>query len=111
MSPVYEGPARCPTIRPFQPPVPQGPGGSRETPAVPYTPKFQKPILTQRIPCLPFGDPKDRHIVSYDEYIRTGGYVALRKAIESMTPEEVTDEVKKSTLRGRGGAGFPTGLK
>jgi NADH-quinone oxidoreductase subunit F len=39
------------------------------------------------------------------------GYQALRKALAAMTPEAVTDEVKKSGLRGRGGAGFPTGLK
>jgi NADH-quinone oxidoreductase subunit F len=45
------------------------------------------------------------------EYERTGGYQALRKAVRSMSPQEVTEEVKKSSLRGRGGAGFPTGLK
>jgi NADH-quinone oxidoreductase subunit F len=44
-------------------------------------------------------------------YEAGGGYQALRKAIAGMTPEAVTDEVKKSGLRGRGGAGFPTGLK
>jgi NADH-quinone oxidoreductase subunit F len=43
-------------------------------------------------------------------YERHGGYAALRKALE-MKPEEVTEEVKKSGLRGRGGACFPTGLK
>ncbi len=68
------------------------------------------PILTQRIPCWPYADPKDRHIVSYDEYVKTGGYEGLRKAL-TMKPDEVTEEVKKSVLRGRGGAGFPTGLK
>jgi NADH-quinone oxidoreductase subunit F len=44
-------------------------------------------------------------------YERTGGYQALRKALHSMTPTEVVEEVKASGLRGRGGAGFPTGLK
>jgi NADH-quinone oxidoreductase subunit F len=78
---------------------------------VPYTPKFNAGILTQRIPSAPFGDPKNRHVVSYDEYVKTGGYAALRKCIETMTPEQVVDEVKKSQLRGRGGAGFPTGVK
>lgn len=43
-------------------------------------------------------------------YEQHGGYAALKKAL-SMKPEEVTDEVKKSNLRGRGGACFPTGLK
>jgi NADH-quinone oxidoreductase subunit F len=42
---------------------------------------------------------------------RAGGYQALRKALLQMTPSQVVDEVKKSTLRGRGGAGFPTGVK
>ncbi|MBA4028097.1 MAG: NADH-quinone oxidoreductase subunit NuoF [Planctomyces sp.] len=78
---------------------------------MPWTAKTTSPVLTQRIPCWPFGDPKDRRIISFDDYTRTGGYEALRKALETMTPEQVTEEVKKSTLRGRGGAGFPTGLK
>jgi NADH-quinone oxidoreductase subunit F len=46
-----------------------------------------------------------------DVYIKTGGYAALEKAFREMTPEAVIEEVKKSALRGRGGAGFPTGLK
>ncbi|MCS7246081.1 MAG: NADH-quinone oxidoreductase subunit F [Thermomicrobium sp.] len=48
---------------------------------------------------------------SIDDYIATGGYRALLKALFEMTPEEVVDEVKRSNLRGRGGAGFPTGIK
>ncbi len=48
---------------------------------------------------------------SIDDYILRGGYAALGKALTSMTPEAVIDEVKKSGLRGRGGAGFPTGRK
>lgn len=47
----------------------------------------------------------------YDVYRREGGYRSVEKAIKSMTPDEVTEEVKKSGLRGRGGAGFPTGMK
>jgi len=49
--------------------------------------------------------------LSIDDYLAHGGYAALRKALTSMTPEQVIDEVKHSGLRGRGGAGFPTGLK
>ncbi|MDE2212790.1 MAG: NADH-quinone oxidoreductase subunit NuoF [Betaproteobacteria bacterium] len=45
------------------------------------------------------------------EYVKRGGYEALRKVLAGMTPEQVIDEIKKSALRGRGGAGFPTGLK
>lgn len=53
-------------------------------------------------------DIKDLHKI--DVYEANGGYAMLRKAI-GMKPEDVTDEVKKSNLRGRGGACFPTGLK
>ena len=47
----------------------------------------------------------------YDVYRREGGYRSVEKALKSMSPDQVTEEVKKSGLRGRGGAGFPTGMK
>lgn len=46
-----------------------------------------------------------------EDYIGSGGYKALSKVLEEMSPEEVIDEIKKSGLRGRGGAGFPTWFK
>src|SRR4051794_15605627 len=52
----------------------------------------------------------DREPVSLAEYERGEGYQGLRKAL-LMTPAEVTELVKRSNLRGRGGAGFPTGMK
>ena len=52
---------------------------------------------------------KDSHKI--DVYLTQGGYQALEKALKEMTPEGVIEEVKKSNLRGRGGAGFPTGMK
>ena len=48
---------------------------------------------------------------SIKDYIALGGYQALGKVLAEMTPSEVVEEVKKSNLRGRGGAGFPTGIK
>jgi NADH-quinone oxidoreductase subunit F len=50
-------------------------------------------------------------IHTYDVYRKTGGYAAVEKALKSMSPDDVVEEVKKSGLRGRGGAGFPTGMK
>jgi bidirectional [NiFe] hydrogenase diaphorase subunit len=46
-----------------------------------------------------------------EDYLAHGGYTALTRVMEEMTPEEVCDEILNSGLRGRGGAGFPTGLK
>ena len=48
---------------------------------------------------------------SIDDYLAVGGYAALARALFKMSPEEVISEVKKSGLRGRGGGGFPTGVK
>ncbi len=53
--------------------------------------------------------PADSHTL--DGYRDEGGYEALRKALEEMSPEQITEEVKVSKIRGRGGAGFPTGVK
>ena len=54
-----------------------------------------------------WGQPKSWTL---DHYRKRGGYEALKKCLE-MQPATIIDEVKKSNLRGRGGAGFPTGLK
>src|SRR5699024_973588 len=60
--------------------------------------------LTQNI--RPDGAP-----LSLKQYERGGGYQALHKALKTMTPQDVLEEVKRSKLRGRGVAGFPTGTK
>lgn len=60
-------------------------------------------ILTEYI-----GTPNLQNI---DNYMSKGGYASLRKALTGMSPNDVVEEVKKSGLRGRGGAGFPTGMK
>ncbi len=57
------------------------------------------------------GDNENIGPLEIDDYFSTGGYTAMAKAIQEMSPEEVIDEIKKSGLRGRGGAGFPTGNK
>ncbi len=62
-----------------------------------------EPVLLRRI--LKKASP------SLDAYRADGGYQALQKAVDEMTPAQVVDVVKSSNLRGRGGAGFPTGLK
>ena len=64
--------------------------------------------LQHRILCKNWGmiDP-----YSIDEYIANGGYSAWAKAIFDMSPDEVIEEVKASGVRGRGGAGFPAGIK
>jgi len=51
-------------------------------------------------------DPK-----SIDDYLALGGYSALSKSLFEMTPEQVLEEIKKANLRGRGGGGFPAGMK
>lgn len=54
---------------------------------------------------------QDKQPLSLKEYEQVGGYTALSKVLKGMTPQEVTQLVKDSKLRGRGGAGFATGLK
>jgi NADH-quinone oxidoreductase subunit F len=65
--------------------------------------KYQKRIL--------LGNNSRIDSKSIDDYILYGGYKGLAKALKHMSPEEVLKEVKDSGLRGRGGGGFPTGLK
>jgi NADH-quinone oxidoreductase subunit F len=69
---------------------------------------------------IPFYRNQQRNIIGnnikldpkrIEDYLAIGGYAALAKALTTMTPAEVVDEVKKSGLRGRGGGGFPTGIK
>lgn len=50
-------------------------------------------------------------INTYEVYRQKGGYRSVEKALKTMSPDQVVEEVKKSGLRGRGGAGFPTGMK
>ncbi len=81
-------------------------------------PKTQIPIfyLNQ----IPFYAKQEKRVLAncgkidptrIEDYIAAGGYQAIVKALSKMTPEEAIEEVLASKLRGRGGAGFPTGLK
>jgi NADH-quinone oxidoreductase subunit F len=68
------------------------------------------PFYKHQMPII-FGANFDLDPQSIDDYLRWGGYTALVKALTTMKPEQVIEEVTKSGLRGRGGAGFPTGSK
>jgi len=58
-----------------------------------------------------FGNNGSIDPASIADYIRIGGYSALSKALFKMSPDGIIEEIKKSNLRGRGGGGFPTGVK
>jgi len=84
---------------------------------------YEDPTTGQRITKetdIPFYKYQNRTVLgnnrfidmeSIDDYIAIGGYSALAKALFEMTPEQVLQEVKKANLRGRGGGGFPAGIK
>jgi NADH:ubiquinone oxidoreductase subunit F (NADH-binding)/Pyruvate/2-oxoacid:ferredoxin oxidoreductase delta subunit/(2Fe-2S) ferredoxin len=82
--------------------------GEKPYPDTPYYEELSFNSSQERIVLRNCGsmDPE-----SVDEYCEREGYQALSKALTKMAPEDVVEEVKKSGLRGRGGAGFPTGLK
>ncbi len=69
---------------------------------IPYF-KSQQRIVMKNCGSIDYG--------SLNEYIAHDGFLALEKALNAMTPEEVITEIERSGLRGRGGGGFPTGLK
>ncbi|MDQ1279298.1 MAG: NADH-quinone oxidoreductase subunit [Thermoproteota archaeon] len=77
-------------------------------------------VIAKKIEDIPFYKPQLRLLLAnnfkvnphnIEDYIEIGGYSALSKTLFQMTPDEVVDEIKKSNIRGRGGAGFPTGIK
>ena len=84
---------------------------------------YREPGKEERIPSMqeiPFFALQDLRVLrnrglidpeNIEEYIARDGYAGMAKALTEMTPEQIGQEVLKSGLRGRGGAGFPTGLK
>lgn len=91
--------------RPVEKYLYKGPAGEIKAKAQEELPFFKRQvkIATRNLGMI---DPTD-----IDEYIGRDGYFALMKVLKEMTPEDVISEIKSSGLRGRGGAGFPTGLK
>ncbi len=79
-------------------------GAEGEAPYIPEIPRFEKELRLVLRRCG-YIDPEN-----INHYLANEGYRALEKALK-MQPEEIIEEVKRSGLRGRGGAGFPTGLK
>ncbi|WP_085315072.1 NADH-quinone oxidoreductase subunit NuoF [Derxia lacustris] len=75
-----------------------------------YSPTFSTSIHERHIAPQILADLNGENW-SLSEYEQRGGYQALRKVLSSMTQDQVIAELKASALRGRGGAGFPTGLK
>ncbi len=84
-----------------------------------YTPPTEKAPIPKMSDIPFFADQtllvlRNRGLIdpeNIDEYIARGGYEALAKALTTMTPDDVIREIKVSGLRGRGGGGFPTGIK
>ena len=84
---------------------------------------FKEPLTSEQVPNysdIAFYKKQHRLVLrncghinpdSLEEYIGADGYEGLAKALLTMTPEEVVEEMKKTGLRGRGGGGFPTGMK
>ena len=84
---------------------------------------YNEPVSGKAIPQyedIPFYSKQERIVLKncgtinsedIEDYIAVDGYKAMEKALKEMSPDEVIEEVKASGLRGRGGAGFPTGLK
>jgi NADH-quinone oxidoreductase subunit F len=83
--------------------------GRRLPPSTPITGSV-KPRHPAEVPVISrlFGK-QDSH--KLEVYLANDGYKGLERALKELTPEQIIDEVKKSNLRGRGGAGFPTGMK
>jgi NADH:ubiquinone oxidoreductase subunit F (NADH-binding)/NAD-dependent dihydropyrimidine dehydrogenase PreA subunit/(2Fe-2S) ferredoxin len=95
---ISEGQVKDYTIRK----IPEGLDGTPYYHQIPFYSKQLKVALRN---C---GFIKPDHI---EEYVARGGYLSLYKALFEMKPDEIIEEVKRSGLRGRGGAGFPTGMK
>ncbi|MGB9661549.1 MAG: NADH-quinone oxidoreductase subunit NuoF [Moorellaceae bacterium] len=85
--------------------IPEGQTPYEGIPLLEETPYYSRQVrvVTSRLGLI---NPE-----SLEEYVATGGYEALERVLGQMTPEQVIEEIKISGLRGRGGAGFPTGLK
>ena len=91
----------------------------RPVPSMMYKPSRKEPAIPKM---MDIGFFKHQRLIvlrnrgrldpeNIEEYIGFDGYRALEKALQTMSPQQIIEEIKESGLRGRGGAGFPTGLK
>ncbi len=107
--PVADGARLYEKVKPSQAPVlirAAGEGEAAKLPTVDLSHPFftrQRPIVLENCGVV---DPE-----RIESYIEADGYLALHKVLRDMTPEEVVKTITQSGLRGRGGAGFPTGIK
>jgi NADH-quinone oxidoreductase subunit F len=99
----FVGPLEAETVDRFVGDALEEPGKPESTPEPEPFICSDGPVLSTR-----FKNPDGAW---FEEYTVGGGYLAARKALSSMTPEQVVDEVTRANLRGLGGAGFPTGKK
>jgi NADH-quinone oxidoreductase F subunit len=100
---TFAGPLHAETLDALMRAALEGPESSTSLPEPEVFISTAGPVLSTR-----FADPEGTW---FERYAAGGGYVAARKALTSMTPEQVIQEVQQANLRGLGGAGFPTGKK
>ncbi|HVG96531.1 MAG TPA: NuoF family protein [Chloroflexota bacterium] len=108
------------TFRTVRPDAPAAGGVGAGEPVFTEVRPEHAPALVARAPDLPFFARQTRVVLAdaglvdperLEDYVANGGYAALERALHELTPQRTIDEISRSGLRGRGGAGYPTGVK